>query len=98
MYIISSDVHLTCDQMTTIYKRRWKVETFHKSIKSNAALAKSPTKTVKTQTNRFFASIYSFFKLEQLKLKHNLNHFALRTKVYISAVKAAFNQVQLLHA
>ncbi len=98
LYFVSSDVHLTYDQMTTIYKKRWKVETFHKSIKSNAALAKSPTRTVRTQSNHFFASIYSFFRLEQLKLKHNLNHFALRTKVYISALKAAFNELQLLHA
>lgn len=98
LYLVSSAVHLNYDQMTTIYKKRWKVETFHKSIKSNAALAKSPTRTVRTQSNHFFASIYAFFKLEQLKLKHNLNHFALRTKVYISALKAAFKQIQLLHA
>lgn len=98
LYLISSDIHLTYDQMTTIYKKRWKVETFHKSIKSNASLAKSPTKTVRTQSNHFFASIYSFFKLEQLKLKHNINHFALRTKIYLAALKASFFQLQSLYA
>ena len=31
-----------------IYQKRWKVETFHKTLKGNAALAKSPTKTVRS--------------------------------------------------
>ena len=33
-------------ELDTIYQRRWKVEEYHKSLKSNASLAKSPTKTI----------------------------------------------------
>lgn len=33
-----------------------KVEEYHKSLKSNASLAKSPTKTIRTQSNHCFAS------------------------------------------
>ena len=66
------------------------------SIKSNIALAKSPTRTVRTQSNHFFASIYAFFKLEKLKLKHNLNHFALVYKLYYRALKASFAELQRL--
>ncbi len=47
--------------LTTIYQRRWKVEEYHKSLKSNASLEKSPTKKVRTtQTNHVFSSIYAF--------------------------------------
>ena len=92
LYLVCSDENLTYDEITTIYQKRWNVEVFHKSIKSDTCLAKSPTRTVRTQSNHSFALIYSFFKLEMLKIKHNLNHFALRTKIYIAALKASFNQ------
>lgn len=84
LYLVTSDLLLDYDALTTIYQKRWNVEVFHKSIKSNTALARSPTHTVRTQSNHFFASIYAFFKLEQLKLKHQMNHFALRGKLYIT--------------
>lgn len=98
LYLAASDIDLTYDQITTIYQKRWKIEVFHKSLKTNAALSKSPTRTVRTQGNHFFASIYSFFKPEKLKIRHNLNHFALRTKLYINALKASFQKLQDLTA
>ena len=57
LYLVSSDVTLDHEQLTTIYQKRWKVEEYHKSLKSNASLAKSPTKTIRTQSNHVFASI-----------------------------------------
>ena len=82
-----SDLTLDGEQVTTIYKKRWKVEEFHKSLKSNAALAKSPTRTVTTQNNHVFT-------LECLKLKLNLNHFALRAKLYIKATQQAYRSYE----
>jgi IS4 transposase len=98
LYLATSDLQLDYDRITTIYKKRWNVEVFHKSIKSNTGLARSPTHTVRTQSNHFFASIYAFFKLELLKLKHQLNHFALRSKLYIKALQASFAELQRLTA
>lgn len=45
LYLVSSNIELTDEEIKTIYKRRWKVEIYHESLKSNASLAKSPTKT-----------------------------------------------------
>jgi len=81
LYLVSSDVTLDYERLTTIYQRRWKVEEYHKSLKSNAALAKSPTKTIRTQSNHVFAAIYAFVKLERLKLATKTNHFALRSRM-----------------
>ena len=75
--LVCSDLGLNGEQVATIYKKRWKVEEFHKSLKSNASLAKSPTRRVMTQNNHVFMSIYAVFKLESLKIKHKANHFAL---------------------
>src|SRR5215210_5660819 len=96
LYLVSSDVTLDYEQLTTIYKRRWKVEEYHKSLKSNASLAKSPTKTIRTQSNHVFASIYAFVKLERLKMSTKMNHFALRSRMYLKAVRAAFGELQAL--
>jgi len=98
LYLATSDLLLDYDRITTIYKKRWNVEVFHKSIKTNTGLARSPTHTVRTQSNHFFASIYAFFKLELLKVKHQLNHFALRSKLYVKALQASFAELQRLTA
>src|SRR5215210_6786686 len=96
LYLVSSDVTLDYEQLTTIYQRRWKVEEYHKSLKSNASLAKSPTKTIRMQSNHVFASIYAFVKLERLKMSTKMNHFALRSRMYLKAVRAAFGELQTL--
>ena len=69
LYLISSDTTLSPDHMTTIYQRRWNVECYHKSLKQNVSLAKSPTQTEKTQTNHFFAALCGYIKLEMLKVE-----------------------------
>lgn len=97
LYLVSSDLTLTYKSITSIYQKRWKVEEYHKSLKQHVCLCKSPTKTVKTQSNHIFASIYSFFKLEYLSMKSEINQTALRTKIYISATRAAFDQLRNLN-
>lgn len=92
--LVCSDTTLNGDAISTIYEKRWKVEEFHKSLKHNVDLAKSPTKTVKTQSNHIFLSVLSFFKLERLKIKHKVNHFALRAKLLIKANQVAFAELQ----
>lgn len=94
LYLVCSDLTLDSNSISTIYEKRWKVEEYHKSLKSNVDLAKSPTKKVKTQSNHIFLSILAFFKLECLKIKHNLNHFALRMKLLIKANRIAYDELQ----
>lgn len=96
LYLATSDLELDFARITTIYHTRWKVEEYHKSIKSNTGLSKSPTKTMVTQNNHFFASIYAYFKLELLSLKTQLNHFALKSKIYLRALMASFEQLREL--
>ena len=96
LYLVCSDLTLDSDSISTIYEKRWKVEEYHKSLKSNVDLGKSPTKKVKTQSNHVFLSILAFFKLECLKIKHNLNHFALRMKLLIKANRIAYDELQRL--
>jgi hypothetical protein len=96
LYLVTSDLTLDASHLTTIYPKRWKVEEYHRSLKQNASLEKSPTRTVKTQTNHFFVALCTFVKLEWLRTQTNLNHYALKSKIYLSALLAAFQALQAL--
>ena len=80
LHLVCSDLTCDHDAITTTYKKRWKVEVFHKSLKSNANLAKSPTRTVRTQSNQMVTFICATFRLECLSIKKSLNPFALCRK------------------
>jgi hypothetical protein len=95
-YLVSSDTTLSFDDVTTTYHKRWGVECYHKSLKQNVSLAKSPTQTVTTQTNHFFAALCGFIKLERLKMKTHLNHFTLKSKLYLNALHSAFSTLRQL--
>ncbi len=97
-FLVSNDFSLSDDDFTALYKKRWSVEEYHKSLKQNAAIAKSPTRTLKTQSNHIFSSIMAYVKLEKLKFSSKLNHFAMKSKIYLAANKAAFNELALLRA
>jgi hypothetical protein len=93
LYLVTSDLTLNYDRITTLYQKRFGVEGYHKSLKQNASLEKSPTRTETTQQNHFFASLCAYVKLERLKLKQGINHFALKSKIYMSALRAAYKEL-----
>jgi len=95
-YLVTSDLTLTADQLATIYQKRWKVEEYHRSLKQNASLSKSPTRTRTTQTNHFVAALCSFTKLEMLKVRTTKNHYALKAHLYVSALQQALETLQQL--
>ncbi len=92
-FLVSNDFTLSGDQFATLYKKRWSVEEYHKSIKQNASIGSSPARSIKAQGNHLFASIFAFVKLEKIKLSKNLNHFAIKAKLYMAAVKVAFSEL-----
>jgi hypothetical protein len=96
LYLATSDLTLGYIDITTIYQKRWRVEEYHKSIKSNVGFVKSPTKTVTTQSNHFFSVMYAYHKLERLARGNHLNHFALKTKLYVKALQASMAELQVL--
>jgi hypothetical protein len=93
MYLVSNNLELSTEEIKTLYKKRWSVEEYHKSLKQNASLSKSPARTVTTQSNHLFASLLAYVKLEKLKFAHKLNHFALNARIYLATSKAAWNEL-----
>ena len=97
LYLVTSDTTLSGNAITAVYQKRWNVEPYHKSLKQNASLEKSPTQTVTTQANHFFASLCGYIKLELLKGDTKLNHFALKSKLYLHAIHAAYAALRKLN-
>jgi len=98
LHLVCSD--LTCDSnaITKTYKKRWQMTVFNKSLKSNANLAKSPTRTLRTQSNHVFVAICAAFKLECLSFKNKLSPFALCRKLLINASRSAYDELLQMQA
>ena len=69
---------------------------FHRSLKQNAGLEKSPTKYEVTQKNHIYASMLAWIKLEILSLKNQRTHYGFKTKLYVKALRIAFDELQKL--
>jgi len=98
LYLACSNTTVKQEFILTTYQKRWPIEVFHKSLKQNVALGKAPVRRVVTQNNHVFAVLYAFFKLECLKIKHHLNHYALRAHLYLKAIRVAYDELQVLKA
>lgn len=95
LYLVCNDMELTDEQIKTIYKKRWKIETYHKSLKSNTSLNSAPAKIPRTQANHLFASLCAYIRLEcfafnqQINKKCLTNHFAIKRVIYVKSIKRA---------
>jgi len=96
LYLVTNDFDLDAKAISTTYETRWGVEVFHKSLKQNVGLEKSPTKHEISQSNHVFAAMIAWTKLEVLSIKEQSNHFALKTKLYVKALRSAFDELQHL--
>lgn len=94
LYLVTNDLESSADHIYEVYQKRWSIEEYHKSIKQNASLEKSPTKVVRSQKNHIFSSIIAYCKLEFLKTKTSLNHFGMKYMLLMKANRAAFLELE----
>jgi len=96
LYLVTNDIDLSFNEVLEIYKRRWKIEEYHKSLKQNLKIEHSPTKVELSQRNHIHLAVLGFIKLEKLRLNYKMNHFAIKEKIYIEALKVAYKKVEEL--
>ncbi len=73
LYLVTNDIDLSFNQVLEIYKRRWKIEEYHKSLKQNLKIEHSPTKVETSQRNHIHLSVRGFIKLEKLRLNYKID-------------------------
>ena len=98
LYLAGSDITVNRGSILATYQKLWPVEVFHRSLKQNVALGKVPVRRVVTENNHVFAVFYAVFRLECLKMKQLLNHFALQAHMYLKALCLAYAELQVLKA
>lgn len=95
-YLVTSDLSLSTAKLATLFKKRWKVEEYHRSLKQNLSLSKSPARMATTQRNHIAACLWSFIKLETLSKNYRKNHYALKQQLYLGALQKAFSNLREL--
>ena len=90
LYLVTNDLTLSGDCAYENYQKRWDIETYHRSLKQNSSLTKSPCSVKKTQLNHIALSLLAYSRLEKLKIVHNSNHYALKRKMLIAANQATY--------
>lgn len=90
LYLVTNDLTLTGDCAYENYQKRWDIETYHRSLKQNASLTKSPCSTEKAQLNHVALSLIAYSRLEQLKIVNKNNHYAMKRKLLIAANQASY--------
>lgn len=90
LYLVSNDMALDAVAIRAIYTKRWKVECFHKVIKSLLGYGNSPAHTAKTQSNHLYFCLIAFLKIEWVAYKTQKSHFALKAQANAVALNASW--------
>lgn len=88
LFLVTNDGDLSGDDLYSIYHKRWGIEVFHKSVKNNTSLSKSPASKQRAQKNHIFCSFYAYLKLERIKVTENKNHFHIKRDIQILMLKS----------
>jgi DDE superfamily endonuclease len=98
LYLAASELCLTDEAINAGYYKRWQVEEQHKSGKQNAMMGKGAASWVIGRVNHIFCGFIALVKLEKMRLKLKLNHFALKERLYLSALRASMASLTELRA
>ena len=93
LFLVSSLTSLSANEIISGYQKRWRIEEQHKNLKQNVSIGKSPTSSEMARLNHVFCAFVGALKLECLRLSTGLNAFALRSKLYIKALKASMAEL-----
>lgn len=94
LYLASSDPELGYEDIFTLYKRRWQIEEYHKSLKSNCSLEKCQASSHAAQKAHFYCAALAYLLLEKTKAKEDKNHFALKKELTIMQVKYGMKAIR----
>ena len=85
--LLPTDTSATYQHILTTYHQRWGIEDYHKSLKNNASLQKSPAWRVQAQATHLLAFVCAFVKLEAIKRQTKTTQFALKARLYLKHSK-----------
>ena len=97
LYLVTSDTTLTSEELIALYQKRFSIECYHKALKQQCAIGKSPARMMRTQSTHIHCSLCAFVKLELLCRITSVSYEGLKLNLYIHALKTSFKYLQSLH-
>ena len=94
LYLACSNLQLDYSEIFSLYKRRWRVEEYHKSLKQNCSLGECQASSHTSQQSHFYLAVMAFLQLEKAKAATGKNHFALRHDLTILTTKYGMKAVK----
>lgn len=94
LYLATSDLSLAKEEVLRLYQRRWRVEQYHKSLKSNCSLGKCQASSQGAQKTHFYLAVLAFLQLEKARVCRGHNHFHLIKEINIATVKYGLKVIQ----
>jgi IS4 transposase len=96
LYLVTSDTTLTYEKMIALYQKRSSIECYHKALKQQCAIGKSPARMKPTQSTHIHCSLCAFVKLELLRRITSVSYEGLKLNLYLHALKTSFKYLQSL--
>jgi 2C-methyl-D-erythritol 2,4-cyclodiphosphate synthase len=84
-YLCCSHLGASKEKIIETYQRRWAIEEYHKSLKQNFNIEKSPQKKKRSQMNFIYVVIASYILMEKLKEQLHLNHYKIKKRFFIES-------------
>ena len=97
LYLVSSDLALSPEAILGLYQRRWTIEEYHKALKQQCMIGRSPARTVKAQSTHIFCALWAYVKLELLHMTSGASYEAIKRRIYNQALTGALNFLPLLN-
>lgn len=94
LYLACSDQQMDYEAIFTLYKRRWKVEEYHKSLKSNCSLGKCQASSHTAQQSHFYLAVLAFIQLEKARITKGKNHFRLMHDIMLLTTRYGVSVVK----
>ncbi len=90
-YYATNDLTLTWSAVERIYKRRWKIEEYHRGLKQNSGIAKCQSRSARAQRNHIWCALHALLILELHRIRTNISW----QNAKLSIVRQAIHQYLL---
>lgn len=96
MFLCTSDLSLSAEQIKSGYKKRWRVEDQHKDTKQLSSLAKCPASSVSSQKNHIFCSYLALIKLDEIRITADLTRTSTQRILEVEGIRASLGALNRL--
>jgi len=86
-YYVTNDLNMVYEQFKTYWKKRWKIEEYHRGVKQFCRVAQCKARMKQSQEHHIVCAIVAFIKYEINRLKHAISYDEQRLRPRRDAIR-----------